>query len=57
MPLRPRKCWGKKVRLTPANISTKWILVHRAWRVMPENSGNQWLNAAKIAKTAPILRT
>lgn len=25
-PARPRKCCGKKVKLTPVNIIAKWIL-------------------------------
>lgn len=57
IPLKPKKCWGKKVKLTPKNIIKKWIFAHRECKVMPENSGNQWLNAAKIANTAPILNT
>jgi hypothetical protein len=57
MPLRPKKCCGKKVKFTPINIIKNWAFVHREWRVNPENSGNQWVNAANIANTAPILRT
>ena len=57
MPARPRKCCGKNVRLTPTNMTKKWILVHVPLRVYPENSGNQWMKAARIAKTAPMDRT
>ena len=57
MPARPRKCWGKKVRFTPTNITPKWALAHVEWRVYPVNSGNQWVKPARIAKTAPIDRT
>lgn len=57
MPLNPKKCWGKNVRFTPINIVKNCALVHWGFRVNPENRGNQCVNAAKIAKTAPILRT
>lgn len=39
------------------NITPKCALVHVGWRVKPVNRGNQWVNPAKIAKTAPIERT
>ena len=42
---------------TPINIMKNWALVQRAWRVRPVNRGNQWVNAANIANTAPILST
>jgi len=45
------------VVFTPRNIKKNWALAHRWWRVRPVRRGNQWVNAAKIAKTAPILRT
>jgi hypothetical protein len=57
MPLSPRKCCGKNVVLTPRNIRKNCALAHRGWRVRPVRSGSQCVNAAKIAKTAPILRT
>ena len=57
MPLNPRKCCGKNVRFTPINIMKNWALVHRACRVSPVNRGNQWVKAANIANTAPILNT
>lgn len=57
MPLNPRKCWGKKVRFTPINMIKNCAFVHREWRVKPVNKGNQCVNAAKIANTAPILNT
>lgn len=28
IPARPKKCWGKKVKLTPINISQKCILAY-----------------------------
>lgn len=57
MPASPRKCCGKNVRLTPTNMTPKWILAHVEWSVYPVNSGNQWVNPARIANTAPIDRT
>lgn len=42
---------------TAVNIIKKWVLAHRVWIVSPENRGNQYENAAKIAKIAPILST
>jgi len=57
MPARPRKCWGKKVKFTPINITPKWILDHVLCRVNPVRRGNQWTNPAMMAKTAPIERT
>lgn len=57
MPARPKKCCGKKVKLTPVNITPKWALAHVGWRVYPVKSGNQWVNPARMAKTAPIERT
>lgn len=57
MPARPRKCCGKKVRFTPTNITPNWALAHVECRVYPVNRGNQWVNPARIANTAPIDRT
>lgn len=57
MPASPRKCWGKKVRFTPINMTPKWALAHVWWRVNPVNRGNQWVNPARMANTAPIERT
>lgn len=48
---------GKKVRLTPVNITPKCALVHDGCRVKPVKRGNQWVNPARMAKTAPIERT
>lgn len=42
---------------TPINIRKKWTFNHRICIVSPVSSGNQWLNPAKMANTAPILRT
>lgn len=42
---------------TPTNIRKKCTLDHRTCIVIPVNNGNQWLNPAKIANTAPILNT
>jgi len=57
MPLNPKKCWGKNVRFTPTNIRKNCAFDHRSCMVTPNISGNQWYLAAKIANTAPILRT
>lgn len=57
MPARPKKCWGKKVRFTPVNITPKCTLVQVLWRVYPVNNGNQCTNPAMIANTAPMDRT
>lgn len=45
---------GKKVRLTPVNITPKCALVHDGCRVKPVKRGNQWVNPARMAKTAPL---
>ena len=45
------------VRLTPVNITPKCALVHDGCRVKPVKRGNQWVNPARMAKTAPIERT
>lgn len=39
------------------NIKKNCVLDQRAWRLRPVRRGNQWVNAANMAKTAPILRT
>jgi len=39
------------------NIVKNCAFIHRGFIDIPENSGNQCVNAAKIANTAPILRT
>jgi len=45
------------VVFTPRNIRKNCALAHRGWSVRPVKSGNQCVNAAKMAKTAPILST
>jgi len=57
MPLSPRKCWGKNVKFTPINIIKNWDLDQIGCIVRPENKGNQWLNPANNANTAPIDKT
>ena len=54
IPASPRKCCGKNVRLTPINIIKNCTFDHKGCRPVPENSGNQWVNPAKIANTAPM---
>jgi len=57
MPLRPRKCCGKKVTLTEINIRKKCAKASRELRVSPVITGNQKVNPANTANTAPIDRT
>lgn len=57
IPANPRKCWGKKVRLTPMNIEKKWIFNKIELKDHPKNIGNQWVIPARMAKTAPIDKT
>lgn len=57
MPASPKKCWGKKVRFTPVNMTPKCVLAHVWFKVYPVNRGNQWVSPARMAKTAPIDRT
>jgi hypothetical protein len=42
---------------TPINIKKNCALDQRGFIVTPNIKGNQWYLAAKIAKTAPILKT
>lgn len=39
------------------NITPKWAFAHVWCKVNPVRSGNQWVNPARMAKTAPIDRT
>ena len=57
MPFKPKKCWGKKVILTPTNIVAKCTLSHEELSVKPVKRGNQCTMPAKIPKTAPIDKT
>jgi hypothetical protein len=57
IPLKPRKCCGKKVKFTPINIMKKWAVNHEGFREKPNIIGNQKVNPAKIANTAPIDNT
>lgn len=45
------------MRFTPINIRKNWAFDHRLWMVRPVRRGNQWVKAANMANTAPILRT
>lgn len=40
--------------LTPTNITAKWIFAHVSLSENPVNNGNQWINPAIIANTAPM---
>ena len=53
MPIRPRICIGKKVRLKPTNMIQNWIFPMRSLSIQPEIFGHQKYRAAKIAKTLP----
>lgn len=53
----PRKCWEKKVKFTPTNITVKWIFAHVESNVYPENSGTQRTKLPIIANIVPIART
>lgn len=57
MPFKPKKCCGKKVILTPVNITKKWSFNHLGFIVKPVNKGNQCAIPAKIPNTAPIDKT
>lgn len=39
------------------NMVKNWAFVHCGFIVSPVNRGNQCVNAANMANTAPILRT
>lgn len=43
--------------LTPINMRKKWTFRRRICIVRPVKRGNQCVNPAKMANTAPILRT
>lgn len=57
IPDNPKKCWGKKVILTPINIIQNWIFNIILFKYNPVNKGYQWINLIIIANTAPIDKT
>jgi len=57
MPLSPKKCCGKNVKLTPRNITQNCLFNRVGFKGMLKAKGNQWVTPAIIAKTAPIDRT
>jgi hypothetical protein len=57
IPFKPKKCWGKKVKLTPINIKVNWIFNIKLFIENPVKIGNQWINLAIIANTIPIDKT
>jgi hypothetical protein len=57
MPLSPKKCIGKKVKLTPTNKSQKTPITSVLLKEAPENRGNHRENPHKIPKTAPKDKT
>ena len=56
-PFKPKKCCGKKVRLTPINIIINWLFNNFSFIIIPNINGNQKIEAEIIAKTAPIDKT
>lgn len=57
IPDSPRKCCGKNVIFTPANITQNWVFVIVWLSVYPVNRGNQWVSPPMMANTAPIEST
>lgn len=57
IPDNPRKCCGKNVIFTPANITQNWVFVIVWFNVYPVNKGNQCVRPPIIAKTAPMEST
>jgi hypothetical protein len=57
IPLRPKKCWGKKVMLTPINITANWREKRILLYITPVIRTHQRANPVIIPKTAPIERT
>jgi len=57
MPASPKKCIGKKVMLTPTNMTKNCDFNRIGFIVNPVIIGNQLTNPARRAKTAPILKT
>jgi hypothetical protein len=55
--LRPRKCIGKKVKLTPINSNQKTPLTRVLLKELPEKSGIHKVKPSKTPKTAPKERT
>jgi len=41
LPAKPKKCWGKKVVLTPINNVQKWILPNNSLYDLPVIFGTQ----------------
>lgn len=57
MPDKPKKCCGKNVKFTPANITQNCAFVIVWFSVYPVNSGNQCVSPPIMANTAPIDNT
>ena len=57
IPFKPKKCWGKKVILTPKNININCVFNSFIFIEFENIKGNQWTIPDMIAKTAPIDNT
>jgi hypothetical protein len=57
MPLRPRKCCGKKVKFTPRNMVINCTFRSFGFMFILNMRGNQWVHPAITAKTAPMDKT
>jgi len=57
LPCNPKKCIGKKVKLTPTNNPQKCNLPFLSLYVNPSALGDQKYQAANNANTAPIDNT
>jgi len=57
MPCIPKKCIGKKVRLTPKNNTMNWISLIILLKETPVKIGHQVVSPTIIVKTAPMLKT
>lgn len=55
--MSPKKCWGKKVRLTPIKVLINCVFNKVLFIITPVIKGYQLINLAIIANTAPIDRT
>jgi len=54
MPLRPKKCCGKKVKFTPMNMDKNCTFIILGFMFILNKRGSQWVVPAMIANTAPM---
>lgn len=57
MPLRPKKCIGKKVKLTPKNIDQKTPVTPALLSLLPKKRGLQKVTPHNTPNTAPKDKT